>query len=608
MTRRQPLTLTALALAALLLASVTATAQPLNDLPAPKLDGRTLTTARHQITLGDSGLPAQIAIQAAAYELPLEMRNKPADVPAELLSELGRGNQLQNPIELRATAGGGEQAAEVTTAARPQVADGKVTAQSKLTAGNVKATLDVTYAADGALLGTLSYSGNNKADELALVIPLSGPVDVAIPGNPVGGDVDASAPVGFNGGTGVVWGNSADDAGDNGRAAPGKLTHLFVGSGDRGFTVLTDGGDGWQIDPGKSMAVVERDDQGRYTLRIRVINHSVDLGGSKRVTFALLTHPATTRPDNFRDKQWTAEPRADAATPALKLQTRTAAKAFDVLRADAVALESLSDQVRLTGPAGVALPNNARDVASAYNLPLYRYLSATHTGLMAQIAADNLKLTSPGGDPAPDRMILGRALLHDSGVDIRGLANATQSMELMNKLVRFGLFNEEQVEFIPYWRNDNLLRYGPAFSSDDPFALTRDNPYRLVKVSAYRTPLQGGGHKTILIVANEGDQPVRDVLHILNSDRVFGGLNAMTGGQIAQRNIDFSKLPDQADWGPRNLMGGLNHNGPALEDMETGAVIAAVKHRNQRGHSKVEYGRLFIPPHDFRVLVGYSKK
>lgn len=590
----------ALALALALLVSTAAFAQTLDELPAVKLDGKTLTTARHLITLADTGLPEQIAINAQPHELPIELRDNPAEVGAVVLQRIGRGPQLRQPASVVVVSDGGERAAQVATAAKPAVKGRTVNAQSKLTAGEVNCTLDLLYGVDGTIMATLTYQADAKVDQLALLLPLSGPVDVAIANQPLAGD----GPVGLNTGQGVVWGNSADDAGQRGRAAPGVLKHLFVGNGDRGFTLLTDGGKGWQIDPDQSMAVVERDDQDRYTLRLRVINHTVTLSGSHTVKFALMTHPSTHRPDNFRDLQWQSRDDIQPATPALNLSTRDQAKVVAAVRGDAVAFESLAPAVHLAGPAGVELAQGARDVTDVYTPAIYRYLTGTHTGLLRHIQADNLKITRPGGDPAPDRTLLGRALLHDAGVDLTGLAHGTQSLALMNKLHALGVFDEAASEFIPYWRSDEVVRYGPAFSADDAFATTTQNPYADVRVSVYRVH---GGKTAIFIIANEGDQPVRDVLYLLNDNRLLAGSNVIKTNDVFKRNIDFTKVPKKADWRRGNvIIGRPSDGGPALEDLETGAAVTGLSTR--KNTSNVEFGRLFVPARDFRVLIATSDK
>jgi hypothetical protein len=439
-----------------------------------------------------------------------------------------------------------------------------------------------------------------------LVAQLAGPVDIALPGDPVADKAKAYAPSEFAlaSGAGVAWGNSEEDAEQAGRAAPGVLKHVYIGNGDRGFTLLTDGGNGWSIDPAKSMVVLERDEQGNYTLRIRVINHETALKGKKTVTFALLTHPATPRPENFRDRQWTAPMTGKAATPALNLAARMKAPAIKALRGDAVAMESLAVESRVTGPAGVALPKQAATVIDAYPLPLFRYLTGTQTGLLRRIAPANADKHQPGGNPKPDRSMIGRALLHDAGLDIAGLANVTHAMQSMNKLVEFGLLGEEDVEFIPYWRTGDLVRFGPKYEgSDDPFALTTENPFAEVKISIYRRDAGDGRTEALLVVANETDQPVRQLLYILDEERVFGGKNQMSMRQIL-REIDFTGIPKDADW-RREAVTGMRGDPPALLDVEGDSALQAAKVRDDTG---TIFGNLFIPAHDFRVLYGYSSK
>lgn len=577
----------------------------LNALDAPKLNDRTVQTERHRITVGQSGLPDQLVIVPQQHELPLERRGQD-NLPDGLLNSMGRGPQLRAPMQLVATIQGQQTPAEVASAATPKLEGGEVTAQSQLKAGDLTAKLSARYTRDGAMMLSISYSGDGQVEELALVAQLAGPVDVAIPGAPVGDQAKAYGRTEFAlaGGDGVVWGNSKEDADQAGRAAPGVLKHLYVGNGDRGFTLLTNGGDGWAINPAQSMAVVERDEQGNYTLRIRIINSATRLGGEKTVQLALLTHPATPRAENFRDQQWTAPMGGEAATPALNLETRTKAPAIQALRGDANAFEALAKETRVTGPAGVALPKDVKTVIDAYPLSLFRYLTGTQTGLLRRIAPDNQDEHKPGGNPKPDRSMLGRALLHDAGLNLAGLANVSQAMQSMNKLVEFGLFEEQKVEFIPYWRTDGMVRFGPRYETDDPFALSTENPFADVKISIYRHDAGNGKTEAIMIIANETDQPVRQLLYILDSERVFGGVNKMHMREVLSQ-IDFEGIPNNADWRAERVNGLIGKQGMALQDLEQGG---AVQQASVRDDSGTIFGNVFIPAHDFRILYGYSTK
>lgn len=601
-TRTTPATLTALALlAALLLPGGAATA-------APELDGRTIDTGRHQITVGQNGLPDQLVIVPQTHELPLERRGG-ADVPDNILNALGRGPQLRDPMQLVATIQGKATPAEVKSAASPKAAGDEIRAESGLQAGPLNVELAARYTGDGAMIGTLTYSGEGTVEGLAIVAQLAGPVDIAIPGNPVGDNAAEYEERDFRiaGGEGVAWGNSKDDAEEAGIAAPGVLKHVYVGNGDRGFTLLTDGGDGWAIDPAKSMVALERDEQGDYTLHIRIINHETALKGKKTVEFALLTHPARARGKDFRDRQWTAPMKGDASTPELNLSAWAKANGLGAVRGDAVAFEGKADEVRVVGPAGVDLPKGAATVIDAYPLPLYRYVTGSHTGLARRIVPENHNRMKPGGNPKPDRSILGRALLHDAGLHLPGLANATAAMQSMNNLVEANFFDEQSIEFIPYWRTDDLLRFGPKYETDDPFALSTDNPFDKVKMSIYRRDAGDGRIEAMIVIANETDQPVRQMLYILDSERVFGGVNALKMQQILRR-IDFEGIPKDSDWRPEQVMGGLPRvkgGATGLMDVETGGAVQVA---NVRDTSDTIYGNVFIPAHDFRVLYGYGSK
>jgi len=565
---------------------------------SPGLDGRTVNAARHRIMLTDAGLPAQIVIQPRQHELPFAVRGKPGELSQDLLDEIGRGEQLREPIRFNVVTDQGEQTPEVTEVATAKVEDGVVKARSTVQAGGVTATLSTRFTAAGAMLLDVDYGGNATVDAMSLVVPLRNPVDVAIPGDPANVD----GPIGLAPGLGIVWGNSKDDAGEFGRAAPGVLTHLFVGDGDRGFTLLTDGGEGWTIDPNQSMATLQRNEQGQLTLTLHIINTRTDLTKTRSVQLALVTHPAANAPDDFRARQWSSDLDAAPASPALRLATLEAGQPIGYLAGHRAAFTPLAEQLIQLGPAAGDLGDAARDVTDLASPSLYRYLTGTHTGLVRRIVPRNTAVTTPGADPAPDRMILGRALLHDAGVDLRGLANASEAAELMSKLARLGFFEPGEVEVIPYWRSGTVLRYGPEFRQDNAFAVTTANPFRDVHVTTYRV---NEGKTAVIVVVNEGDEPVRDVLYLLDEDRLLGGRNAMTAKAIIDRHIDFSKVPQNGDWRKTQLTATPDFAGPALMDLESGATVPAFEFEKKKPVR--DYGRLYIPARNFRIIIASSE-
>ncbi|MCX6931145.1 MAG: hypothetical protein NTZ29_00415, partial [Verrucomicrobia bacterium] len=123
-------------------------------------------------------------------------------------------------------------------------------------------------------------------------------------------------------------------------------------------------------------------------------------------------------------------------------------------------------------------------------------------------------------------MILGRALVHDIGVDVAGLANCTYAADVVNALESFGYFkNDGQTEFLPYWRAEDfgigLVRYGEQFEADakQGFALTTENPAGRVRVSLFLRPTPENspvGRKVMMVLVNESDHPVRELLYVEN--------------------------------------------------------------------------------------------
>ena len=266
----------------------------------------------------------------------------------------------------------------------------------------------------------------------------------------------------------------------------------------------------------------------------------------------------------------------------------------------------------LQGPAGGDARSAADTLAATYSLALFRYLSGTHTGLPARLLTNTPKLTTAGRNPALDRMALGRALLHDVGFDPAGAAHLAMLGRLVSGLAQFGLFEPDgKTEFIPYWRSDRVLRYGEPFSKDDAFEVTATDPMERVHVCAWLRPARDGkSRKALILVVNEGDQPVREQLYLLDANRLFGGANRVTKVNMVDR-WDMSASPGDSDWSHKKLRGeptgttelgvrARNANVPFLIDAEdAGGVAQSVAVKGQE-----VYHRLYVPARGFRLLVG----
>ena len=579
----------------------------------PKLDGQVVESARARFTLAPAGLPEQLELKPTRDELPLEKQDGKTPPSVEELAGIGRGPQLRAPLRLEATIAGAAVPVTVATPATPALADGTVRAQSQLTAGALKLRLDLRYARDGALLVTLGVAGDNTAVEsLALVLDLAGAVDLVIPGAPLAAKPQAypEAPYHLSAREGVRWGNAKAESGAL-PPLPGVPSHVFLGSGDRGFTWLCDDPAGFAVTPDAPMMTLSADAAGALTWRIRLINTPTKIGKERTLSFALLTHPAMERPANSWPLGWLLWPKATppVAAPALTLKARQPLKEPGLVRGDAATVhEAFAAGVLLAGPSGGDGLSPKQDLADTFPMPLWRYLAGTHTGLAAFVRSNAAALTTAGAARGPDRAVLGRALLNGIGADAATLAHRMDALRVVTALERFGFFALGQPrEFLPWWRSSDVVRYGEVFAADDAFKENDVNPTARAYVAAFRRPVPGKkGSQALIVVVNESDQPLREQLYVLKPDRLFGGGNALREGTVVGQ-LDFGRVPGDSDWNQGKLVSNAasvranpREDPVVLQDAEDGGFV-------QRPAAKdgVEvYGPLFVPPHDFRLLLG----
>ncbi|MDA0840940.1 MAG: hypothetical protein O3B01_07520 [Planctomycetota bacterium] len=571
-----------------------------------KLSGKIIETSRHRITLSDSGLPEQIEILAAQSELPLELRGGKEEISVQVLQSIGRGKQLRGPIRIEVAAGGNAVAAEVVEVANPTLKGAEIVSKAKLRAGEVNIGLDLSYGPHGDLAGQIEYSGKGDVESIGLTIDLLGTVDLAFAGTPISEKLQAYSfsDYGVSNEEGLVWGNSDKDAKAQGRKpSPGPVTQMFVGGGDRGFTWLSNNGKGWDADAKASTATLTRDKVAQVTWKILFVNHKTRLNRKQSVEFALRVHPSRNRDANHRALAWLDWPfngKSSEAPPA----TLSKQKKVDLLRADsATAHESQSLYAILEGTAGGDALASAGTHTETWPMNLFRYLAGTHTSLVTRLHSNASTLTRPSADPAADRVLLGRALLCDIGLDAESLANLTGAAKVLSALDNFGYFESDgKTEFIPFWRGHSVIRFGDSFNEDDAFALTDQNPVGQVYVSVYRRPQTGRGTQTMIVIANESNQPVRDQLYVLDPNHIFGGANVLDHAAI-KGTYDFSRFHKMSDWMKAGVVG-KSGKIKGLQDMEDQGVI-----RQNAAKDGIEvYGpNVFIPAHDFRILFGKSK-
>lgn len=539
------------------------------------LVGDQATVGRLSFLIGPNALPAQIGIEAVPEELSLEARKPDAATPsAQDLQAIGRGPQLKAPMRLEVMSSGKAVPLMPVGYTAPVMTNGAITSKAKLSGGGVNASVESVMGSDGALAVTITYSGG-KAESLSVAMELNGVVDTAVSDD---GLIKTNV-ISLGDDKGLLWGNAAPVAGAAptvaNRGMPGVLSHMFWGSGDRGWTWLTEGKGGWRVVPAAPMMTLTRDKSGTVIWRAFLVNQPADLKGEKTVRFTLLTHPAVVRPANFRKAMWLDSP--FAGTPAQMV----------TLNADSA----------------------AKTLADTYTLPPFRYLAGTHTGIGRRLRSNASKLIQPGQNPACDRMVLGRALLHDLGVDAAGVSHLAMAARLIGALYDFGYFAADgQTEYIPYWRSQALVRYGEVYTGKDAFEESMADPMSRVKVSIWRRPAEAGvGAKALIMVINEGDVPVREQLYILNSTRLFGGPNGLTYWDSTKR-WDTSSIPTNSDWAKikkaairsADETDTKKRSGKFLQDIED---LGGLVELEDRGTIQV-YGRTFIPAKSFRLFLG----
>jgi hypothetical protein len=564
--------------------------------PAATLDGKKVSSGIQRLTLADTGLPAQIEIAAAAAELPQAARAQKTHAAAALAA-IGRGPQLRAPIRLEVTAGG--QTATATASAPAALTAGDtVTGSAKLTAADV--AVDLNFSIETGYTARLRYSGG-EVDSIALVLEFAGSSDTVITGS-VSGKTPAATPAAAFAvptGKGLVWANAGEAVGAT-RAAAGVPTFAFVGSGDRGFSVSVPDAKGWHIDPAKPSLTIERDDQGLATWRIYLVNKPTTLAAGAAAAFTLTTHPVAPRPADARRAAWLAW---DALA--------TAAGDGGVLRADAVTPEGgTAKAAQLVGPAGGDAVSAAVPLSDTYPINLFRYLAGTHTGTVTRVVSNAHQINRAGSHRGPDRMVLGRALLHDIGADARRLAHQLDAATLVKGLHAFGYFADDgKTEYLPYWRSADVVRFGETHGEDDAFAAAAEDPLARVHVSAWIRP-DAGAYQAMILIVNEGAQPVREQLYVTAPKRLFGGANRFDAVKHLA-TLDFSKIPPDADWRLRALQGttraGQKTKGPVvvLRDLEDNGW--AVRRAVARDGGEV-YGMIHIPARSYRLFYGSGVK
>ena len=278
----------------------------------------------------------------------------------------------------------------------------------------------------------------------------------------------------------------------------------------------------------------------------------------------------------------------------------------------ASAFESFAWDIQLVEMAGSHHNSVNIDSVVAYPKDQFRFFCQKWTGTIARLVpgyGGNTTRPYSGDDTRFDRQYLGRALTHDIGACLDGphgsMNQPEQGIRLLNELYDFKFFDEDNLEFLPYWRLGGKLRYGKDYG-DQEFTVMTNPPDNQVYVSAYRRPYEHDGkqgYQVLFIAMNEADEPVRADLHVLDSAPFFG-----TGGRNQLRlaeALETLESETESETAILNHWTAANDDNPTvLLDIESGQYVVQQKETAQGD----TYGPVYIPSHEYRVLWGYYLK
>ncbi len=531
--------------------------------------------------------------------LGLGARAADAPPPAEQLQAIGRGPQLRTPPRLEALVKGQTHAAEAKTAATPAAVGETVTASADLEAGPVRLAVKAVYDG-GAVAITVTPPGAIELDGLRLVLPLAGPVDMVIPFSALPATLADLPPGSFTPAShdGVAWSNLKGNGSQGVLTAPGPIRFLFVGNGDRGVCVEAPASDQWPLDAAQPTAELVRDGAGQSELHLWLANRPATLEPKRPFAFTLRFLPDAAGAGRRRAglAAWQTAPNA----------AQTSANLLKTPPADAF--------LRVEGTAGGDALSSDKTLADSCPIELFRYLAGCPAGVPAQLRTNASALVRPGMSPAADRMAVGRALLHDMGVDAGGIAHHVLLLRAVAALERFGVLRDPaRAEFLPYWRSADVVRYGQPAETAGAFAADSEDPVGRVYVSAYIRPADGatrGERQALFIVVNESDKPLRELFYVHKPARVFGGPNrARALSQVAR--WDFSSIPADSDWNrprlensavraSRGQDAGRPESQAELHDFEDDGFVAQAGAKD----GFEVYGPLFLPARGYRILYG----
>jgi len=269
--------------------------------------GDTLETIKQTLTIDPSGLPAQISIKPDKRELPLEKRDDPSKMTEADLQAIGRGPQLRAPMRLEAVVGEKRVTAEVVEAAKPvRTWKSELELSSKLKLGALDASVTTQYDCDGALTCKITYGADNptEVELLEMVMDVAGPVDQRVGGG-YGMLPQSGMEMTLPDEEGILWDSANDE-----HLEPFELYYtkfvpfFYFGSGDRGWTWLSDSDEDWVIDGDGTTMTLERNNRGEVTWRVKFVNHKATVRGKHTVESVLFTHPLKPKDEGYRRVMW----------------------------------------------------------------------------------------------------------------------------------------------------------------------------------------------------------------------------------------------------------------------------------------------------------------
>ncbi len=249
----------------------------------------------------------------------------------------------------------------------------------------------------------------------------------------------------------------------------------------------------------------------------------------------------------------------------------------------ATAFESFGWDTMMVEECGSEHRSFELDTLTVFPNSLQRYMAHRFTGLIGRLVP-GVVIAQAGDEKRFDRQLIGRALLHDIGLNSSGphgrLAHAEQGMRVLHLLHTFGYFEDEGLEVIPYWQPDPPVVAGDGASG--------------VRVTVYRRAREGGkGYQFLLVLLHDAPAGDRELpIVIRRPERLVGtGHPILTVKAILARQ---AVAPGLAEWW-RTVTAGASDD-PALMDLETGEAIPAM------AGDALAFGPVWVPFHDYRLL------